>query len=321
VGDTVPMTTGLVLGGGGIVGLAYHTGVLRALAKESAFDPAGADLIVGTSAGAAIGAYLRTGWTIDDFWEMAHGRHPVTLHGAEEDRPPLVPAFGSPVELVRRGLGAAYVLTRSVVRFPILPVPSVLQSAFPGHLFDSDTVRERLFSELPDEWPDRDLWLTSVDIASGRRVVLGRPGAPQTTLPRAVLASCAIPGVYSPVKVGRRTLVDGGAHSSTNLDLAVKAGCDLVVGIAPMAYDPANAPHPVGQLVRRIPARSLAAEVRMARGRGARVLLLRPDRSDVRSHGLNFMRSTGLGEVAQAAYDSTARALATDRFAELVASA
>lgn len=319
MGDTEPMSTGLVLGGGGIVGLAYHTGVLRALEVEGGFEPAGADLIVGTSAGAAIGAYLRTGWTVADFWEMAHDRHPARL-SSDEGESSLVPAFRSPVELVRRGLGAAYVLGRSVSRFPVLPIPAVLQSAFPGHLFDSEAVRDRLMSELPAEWPERKLWLTAVDIASGRRVVLGRPGGPTTTLPRAVLASCAIPGVYSPVKVGRRTLVDGGAHSSTNLELAVEAGCDLIIGVAPMAFDPSRAPGPLGQLARRIPARSLSAEVSLARGRGARVLLIRPDRGEIRTHGVNFMRSTGLAAVAQAAYDSTARALATTRFQDALAS-
>lgn len=313
------MTTGLVLGGGGIVGLAYHAGVLRGLSEEAGFKPADADLIVGTSAGAAIGAYLRSGWTVADFWEMAHGRHPARL-GGEQDQASLVPAFRSPVDMVRRGMGAAYVLTRSVVRFPTLPMPSLLQNAFPGHLFDSESVKDRLYSELPEDWPEKDLWLTAVDISSGRRVVMGRTGGPSASLPRAVLASCAIPGVYSPVKVGRRTLVDGGAYSSTNLDLAVKAGCELIIGIAPMAFDTARAPGPVGQLIRRIPARSLSSEVSLARSRGARVLLLRPDRAEVKEHGYNFMRPNGLEKVAQAAYDATARAVATERFQDALAS-
>ena len=46
--------------------------------------------------------------------------------------------------------------------------------------------------------------------------------------------------IYEPVKVGRMTLVDGGARSTTDLDLAAKAGCDLGIGVAPMAYDAAD---------------------------------------------------------------------------------
>src|SRR3954452_22290698 len=67
---------GLVLGGGGMVGLAYHAGVLRALEELGGFRPADADLIVGTSAGSVAGAYLRSGWSTEDFWQLALGTHP-----------------------------------------------------------------------------------------------------------------------------------------------------------------------------------------------------------------------------------------------------
>ena len=112
-------------------------------------------------------------------------------------------------------------------------------------------------------------------------------------LPEAVLASCAIPGVYRPVPVGRMTLVDGGVFSSSNLDLAVKAGCDLIIGVVPMAFDPAAAPGPLAQLMRRTPARALAEEVRYARRRGVEVLLFRPARAEVRLHGIDMMRPDG----------------------------
>jgi len=71
------MKVALVLGAGGMVGLAYHAGALRALEQEGGFDPTGADLIIGTSAGSVIGAYLRSGWTTTDFWELALGMHPI----------------------------------------------------------------------------------------------------------------------------------------------------------------------------------------------------------------------------------------------------
>src|SRR5437762_2335499 len=83
----------------------------------------------------------------------------------------------------------------------------------------------------PEAWPSEALWWCTVDIVRGRRVVLGRKGAPAVSLPRAVQASCAIPGVYEPIKVGRMTLVDGGARSTTNLDLATKAECDVIIGV------------------------------------------------------------------------------------------
>src|SRR4051794_14882773 len=55
-------SVGLVLGAGGMVGLAYNAGALHALHELGGVDVAGADLIVGTSAGSVVAAYLRSGW-------------------------------------------------------------------------------------------------------------------------------------------------------------------------------------------------------------------------------------------------------------------
>ena len=311
---------GLVLGAGGIVGMSYHAGVLRALEVEGGVPVAAADLIVGTSAGSVVGAYLRTGWTTEDFWLLALGTHPrlepiAARRGSEGV---MVPNFTSALDFMRRGLGSAYVMSRSVMRVP-LRVPGPLRAAFPGGMFNMEEGRRRFAEELPSEWPAQPLWLCAVDIVSGRRIVLGRKGSPPAPLSTAVLASCAIPGVYQPVKVGSMTLVDGGAHSTTNLDLAAKADCDLIIGVAPMAFDTVRAPDPMRQLVRRIPARMLSGEVAQARRRGATVLLLRPSASELRVHGVNMMRSTGLDRVAHAAYESTAAALQTPRFKEALA--
>jgi NTE family protein len=317
------MKVGLVLGGGGMVGLSYHAGVLRALEAEAGFRPDSADLIVGTSAGAVVGAYLRSGWSTEDFWQLALGTHPrlasIGRGGAGGTAPEIfAPSWRTPLDLYRRALGSAFVLGRSFVRRPVLPVPipAILAKAFPGGMFDMVEGRRRFDEELPEAWPDKPLWLCALDIGTGRRVVLGRPGkgALDATLRQAVLASAAIPGIYRPVRIGGRVLVDGGAWSSTNLDLAVKADCEMIIGVAPMAFDPERAPTRLLQLVRRLPARSLSTEVAGARRQGAQVLLVRPDAAELRLHGLNLMRPDGLDRVAEAAYEATARALATDRF-------
>jgi NTE family protein len=310
------MKLGVVLGAGGVVGLAYHAGVLRALEEEGGVRLASADLVVGTSAGAAIAAYLRSGWSTTDFWNEA-------LASGTEDgagwRGILAPNFASPVEFVQRGLGSAYVLSRSVLRVPVPAMPAVLRRVFPGGLFAMAEGRARLEAELPATWPSEPLWLCAVDIRSGRRVVLGRDEETRIDLPRAVEASCAIPGVFPPVRVGDHVLVDGGAHSTTNLDLAVRAGCDLIIGVAPLAYDPDAPPGPLIQLARRVPTRALAQEAGTARRQGAQVLLLRPSAAEVRAHGINLMRGAALDRTARDAYESTARSIATDRFRHALA--
>ena len=314
-----PGGVGLVLGAGGTVGLAYHCGVLHALAQVGGVKADEAELVIGTSAGSVIGAYLRGGWTTDDMWQFALGTHPTLASMTPDEidgrrRAIFVPAWATPRELARRGVGSAYVFARSVVRGPQLPVPASLRRRFPGGLFAMVEGERRFADELPEEWPERPLWLCAVDISSGRRVVLGRAGSPPVGLRQAVMASCAIPGVYKPVRLGAMTLVDGGAHSTTNLDLASKAGCRLIIGIAPMVFDPAAPPDRLRQLTRRVSARALAGEARAARRRGADVLLVRPTGAELEVHGTNLMRPDAGEQIARAAYEVTARLLATDRF-------
>jgi NTE family protein len=317
------MRLGLVLGAGGTVGLAWHAGVLRALEQTAGIVPDEADLIVGTSAGSVAAAYMRSGWSTEELWQVAMGTHPSIdgLSAEEIDeraRGILRPAFRDPFELARRLVGSAYVAGRSFVRVPApwLKVPAALQRAFPGGVFHMAEGRRRFSEELPVAWPEKELWLCAVDIGRGRRVVLGRPGrSPLASLQAAVAASCAIPGVYQPVRIGSLTLVDGGVHSTTNLDLAASAGCDVIIGAAPMAYDTGGSlPSPMTQLVRRLPARMLIDEMEVARRRGAEVLLLRPSAGELRIQGMNLMRRTGWDLVARAAYESASRQLESDRF-------
>lgn len=321
MGDTTVMKTGLVLGAGGLVGMAYIAGVLYALDQEAGLSVNDADLIVGTSAGAVVGAYLRAGWTPEDMWLLAMNQHPALAQiggDAAAAGDIMTPAFRSPVDFMRRGVGSAYIAARSLARRMPIPVPAVLAELFPGGLFTMDEGARRFKEELPEAWPEDDLYLCTVDINTGRRVVLGRPGSPEIDLPHGVMASSAIPGVYKPVRCGRMTLVDGGAYSTTNLDLAAKAGCDRIIGVAPMAFDTSAAPGSIYQLIRRWPARSLGAEAAAARARGADVYLFRPSRDEVRLHGMKMMRVEGLDDVAKAAYESTCRALATERFKHLI---
>jgi NTE family protein len=309
---------GLVLGAGGTVGMAYHAGVLRALEQVTGYDPADADLILGTSAGSVVAAHLRCGWTTKDFWELAMGTHPLLAAqgrtAAATRAEVLAPLVRGPIDAFRRGLGSAYVLGRSVSRLPAPRAPAPLRRLFPGGLFSMAETRAILVDQLSAAWPDRPLWVCAVDLRSGRRIVLGRRQPPPVSLVDAVMASCAIPGFYQPVRVGSLTLVDGGVHSTTNLDLAAKAGCTYILGIAPMAFDSSRPPGPVRQLARRVPSRTLAWEMTLARRAGCRVRLIRPDRHELRVHGLDLMRADGLDRVALAAYESAARSFESDHF-------
>ena len=69
------MRVGLVLGAGGVLGGAWLTGGLSALAKETDWDPGSSEFIVGTSAGSMIGALVAAG--VPPWFMVAHSRGEV----------------------------------------------------------------------------------------------------------------------------------------------------------------------------------------------------------------------------------------------------
>jgi NTE family protein len=311
--------------------MASHAGALRALHEIAGIDPSSARLIIGTSAGSVIGALLRTGHTPAEIWKVA-ARTEIPddpLHDVG-NADLFTRSWSNPAQLVRRSLGSAFVMTRSVARFPLVPMPLVARRLFPGGMLSVREEAVDVGGGIPEEWPDDPLWLCAVDIGTGKRVVLGsRDDRPP--LREAVLASCAIPGYYQPVRFADRTLVDGGVHSATNLDLAARAEPDLVIALAPMGYDPQRSPGPIGRAVRRPLNRGIARHRLTLRAGGKSVVLLRPGREEVHAQGLNPMRQGDLESVATAAFDATARIVsrpavrrqieAASRPAELVADA
>ena len=294
------MKVALVLGAGGLVGTAHHAGVLYALERELGFTHADADVVIGTSAGSAIGAYLRTGWTSEGLM----GRARDLVEAAPS------PLASNPLRVARHAVGSAYVLARTAVRVPSLlsiPPTGLLRRAFPAGLVTIGEGLSILDRELPRRWPDAGLWLTAYDLVHRRRVVLSARPAPYLALPEAVRASCAIPGVYAPVHVGDTILVDGGVWSFTNLDLALAAGCDVAVCVAPLVYDPEQPPSLSGRTLRHFTTRWLAREVAAARRGGLRVVVVAPGPDSIGIHGLNLMRGHSLEQVAEVAYHETCR--------------
>jgi NTE family protein len=249
--------TALVLGGGGITGIAWEVGVLAGLA-EAGVDLTGADLVVGTSAGSVVGAQLTCGADL----EAAFARQLAPPTGEQAAR---MTRSG----LLRYGLAALRSRGDDVAfrrRVGALALAAERAGLTPTEQERLDVIGSRLVGL---EWPDRDLRTTAVDAETGEFRVLDRTsGVP---LLQAVAASCAVPGVYPPVTIGGRRYVDGGMRSAANADLA--DGYDRVVVLAPV-------PRGFGPLA------GVDAQVT---GMVARVAVVSPDGASRRAIGRNVL--------------------------------
>ncbi|MEU1204372.1 patatin-like phospholipase family protein [Nocardia sp. NPDC005825] len=206
----------LVLGGGGAVGLSWMAGVVLAL-REAGIDPAAADRIVGTSAGAVVGAALAGG--TDPSLLL---RRPGTGSG---DRPVIKfdpVTFGEIFGLLSTpGLDPAEARRRAGVR------------ALEMNLGDPAEHIDRIGGFVGHaDWPQRDLRITAISVATGELQVWTADG--KATLPEALASSTAVPGVFPPIPIDGDHYFDGGMRSPINADLA--AGAERMLIIEPLAH-------------------------------------------------------------------------------------
>jgi NTE family protein len=211
--------TALVLGGGGITGIAWELGVLAGLA-EAGIDLSTADLVVGTSAGSVVGALLRSDADLPELY--ARQLEPVA--GRERV------ARLSRGTLVRYGL-AMLLARRDDTDFRRRLGAFACAAADSGRTPSEEERRATIAARLPSaEWSDRPLVVTAVDTGSGEFTTFTRESG--VDLVAAVGASCAVPGVYPPVTIAGRRFMDGGMRSPANADLA--AGAERLVVLAPI---------------------------------------------------------------------------------------
>lgn len=286
----------LVLGAGGILGEAWMSAVLAGMDEGKDFDSRACRSYVGTSAGSIVAASLAAGMAPGD----RLGDLPEQPAEDEEGRPtgPRLRALGAAA-----GLGSA----------AIAPLASVaLSSAAAGGAL----IRRAALAAIPrgrrslggiGKWIDESgvdwdgrLRIATVELESGRRVVFGAPDAPEgVSVGQAVQASCAVPGVFRPLRLDGRTYVDGGAWSLTNMDVADVKRRDSVLCLNPTgAFRPGIA-QPAGVIgpVSRGVART---EAIVLRGRGARVEMVNPDEASAAAMGSNLMSSRNREKVIEA---------------------
>lgn len=293
---------GLVLGAGGVVGQAYHAGVLAALEHDYGWDPRTADVIVGTSAGSLTGALLRTGVPASELaaWTVRaplsdEGRLLEQMFGAEH--PELAPFRARDLVLRRPSLPRPGLLLEAVRRpRQFRPLRAALSLLGPGRF---DIVEQLAALGDHASWPTENLWITAVRREDGKHVVFGRDD--EAPLHLAVAASCAVPGYFAPVPIGGRTYVDGGAHSPTSADLLADRDLDLVIVLSPMS-GPTSIPTDLYGASRWHSTRLAAREVRRLRRGGTPVVVFRPGRAEQEAMGDDFMSAGRVDRIVQEAF-------------------
>jgi NTE family protein len=244
----------LVLGGGGITGIAWEWGILAGLAGAG-IALTEADLVVGTSAGSVVGA------------QVAHGLDVEKRYAAQLEPPDdeVAAALGT-------GTLLRYVFAMISSRTPQRVRARIGRLALRANTGDEAERVAVIESRLPvSDWPARQLSVTAVDTATGEFRVFDRDaGVP---LVPAVAASCAVPGVWPPVTIEGKRYMDGGMRSAANIDLA--AGYDRVVVIAPLVQGFGPMP-------------SVASQVKELRTQ-ATVTLVSPDQEALKAFGRNVL--------------------------------
>jgi NTE family protein len=248
----------LVLGGGGVAGIAWMTGLLAGLG-DTGQDITGADVIIGTSAGANVAAQIGSGLRLEELFarqtepalQAAEIGVALDLERAGAEMAEFLAAASSPQQALR--LVGAWALAAQTV--PELARRAVIESRLPSH-----------------DWSPRRIRLTAIDCATGElRVFDAQSGV---SLVDAVAASSAVPGVWPPVTIGGRRYMDAGVRSMDNADLA--EGASRITVVSPFGLSsPVETP---------LALRDVAARLREG---GAEVTVIEPDQASVTAIGAN----------------------------------
>ena len=213
---------GLVLGGGGAKG-ASHIGVLKYI--EEMGIPV--DYVAGTSMGSILGGLYAMGYSPDEMQRLIAGINWGEYIGNQLDRSTMS------TESRKRNsttlVNVPFSLSSLIDNDPNSKFINSLPSAYVNNnslvnLFNDLCVgyqEEMDFNDMPIPFA-----CVATNIITGEEVVL-RNGS----VPTAMRASMAIPGVFSPVAIGDMLLVDGGLVNNFPADVLRKMGADIIIGV------------------------------------------------------------------------------------------
>ena len=325
-----------------MTGAIYEIGVLAAL--EERLENASLtdfDVFIGVSAGAYISALLANGITpgvlyrnvtraarsrtdIDDLSLFRLNVEEILLRLAK-----------APVTI----LDAAWDYYKNSHETTLTDLVSSLGALLPSGVFRNDGLESWLSAWLDHPGRTNDfrklkktLRIVAVDLDTGEAATFGGPGLDTVPISKAVAASCALPGLYKPVRIGGVDYIDGGVRKTAHLSLAFRERCGLAIcvnPIVPLRYLPqgeTSGTNGRGDLKRGGLATILDQVFRvtlhsrmnygMSRYRredpDADILLFEPRAEDLPRVMRNIMRTSGRVRIAEYAYRTTMRTIDAD---------
>jgi predicted acylesterase/phospholipase RssA len=237
--------TALVLGGGGFTGGVYEIGALRAfdlLAVNRTVNDF--DIYVGTSAGSFVASMVANGVTPEEMMRVLNKALPSPIDDPTL-RTLLRPNYRGLARRLMlmplRVVGTLRHLAGNLGETSMVDVAMGLAEGLPPGIYNNKGLEKYMAEVLSD--PDRsndfreldpELLITATDVDTCERLVLGSDGLDDVPISKAVSASTALPMVYEPVELRGRHLMDGGIASTTNVDVAVKAGANFIIVVNPL---------------------------------------------------------------------------------------
>lgn len=207
-------TFGLVMGGGGIWGMAWLNGVLAGL-FDGGFDARNADHVVGTSAGSVVGAQLLSGLSFQELFERQ-------IDPAKQ---------AAEIPIPQEIFATAERLTSELdqISDPEAKIARVCEMALAVKTTPENEQRNiAVLSRLPsNNWPETRLSISALDTVTHETVILSQELGIE--LVDAVAASCAVPKIWPPVTIQGRKYIDGGIRSLQHAPVAAPSKRILVV--------------------------------------------------------------------------------------------
>jgi len=205
----------LVLGAGGPVGRTWQSGLIAGLIERE-IDLGDASLIIGTSAGAIVGAQLALGLKFAAPSKFDFAGQPASA--SLSDVSGLLAAMGramrSPEPEIERAKIGAFAIEAQTIS-------------------EEDSIARTAFAQIRGHsWPTR-FRATAVNARTGKLQVWDASSG--ATLERAVASSAAIPGVFPSITIKGERYIDGGVRSMLNADLAT--GYDIIIVVSCFALE------------------------------------------------------------------------------------